>query len=185
MSLYKNDLKDVVDFLKKGSRSSCNNLVARHQNAVFRTCYSVIKNAQIAEETAQDVFLRAFGKLHELENPELFRSWILSIAYRMAIDRQRRKKYYFDSVDEKFDLSDGSRLADEDLSDQERRQLITDSIHALGEPDSSIFLLFYLEELKTEEIAEILKLSKSNVKIRLMRGREKLKKILKNVIEHH
>ena len=176
MTLYKNDSKDVIDFLKNGSRLSCNNLVARHQNAVFRTCYSVIKHTQIAEEIAQDVFMRAFEKLHTLDNPCTFRSWILSIAYRMAIDRQRKKKYYFDSIDEKFDISDGGISADVQISENERSQLILNSIHALGQPDSSIFLLFYLEEMNTEEIAKILKLSKSNVKIRLMRGRERLKK---------
>ncbi|MGB5821876.1 MAG: sigma-70 family RNA polymerase sigma factor [Saonia sp.] len=183
MSLYENDSKDVINFLKNGSAQACANLVTRHQNTVFRTCYSVIRDKQIAEEIAQDVFLRAFEKLHKLDNPRLFRSWIVRIAYRMAIDQRRKKKYYFDSIDENFDISDGNSPIDKDISDHERRQVIVNAINGLGKPDSSIFMLYYLEDMNTEEIATILKLSKSNVKIRLMRGREKLKKKLKNVLK--
>jgi len=183
MSLYEKDSKDVINFLKAESRVSCNNLVERHQNAVFRTCYSIIGNEEIAEEIAQDVFLKAFKKLHKLDNPRLFRSWILSIAYRTAIDQQRKKKYYFDSIGEKFDLDDGSRSVSDKLSDTERKEAIVKSIKELGKPDSSIFILFYLEEQTTEEIAKALGLSKSNVKIKLMRGREKLKKKLKHIIK--
>ncbi|MCB0669813.1 MAG: sigma-70 family RNA polymerase sigma factor [Saprospiraceae bacterium] len=58
----------------------------------------------------------------------------------------------------------------------ERSEQITKALQSLGEPDTSIFTLFYLEEYKIQEIAEAVNLTVSNVKIRLMRGR----KILKN-----
>lgn len=184
MSLYDLDAQDVISFLKNKDSRSCNNLVSRHQNAVFRTCYSVVKNEQIAEEISQDVFLKAFKKLHKIDSPKTFRSWITRIAYRTAIDVQRKKKYYFDSIDDKFDVTDNSRSIDEDLIENEKRQAIVNSINELGKPDSSIFMLFYLEEMTTEEIAKALNLSKSNVKIRLMRGRDKLKKKLKQVFKN-
>jgi RNA polymerase sigma-70 factor (ECF subfamily) len=183
MSQYENDSKDVINFLKNGSGQACTNLVTRHRNTVFRICYSILKDTQIAEEIAQDVFLKAFEKLHKLDNPRTFRSWIARIAYRMAIDEQRKKKYLFDPIDDKFHMDKDSSSVEDDISDHERRQAIINSINALGKPDSSIFMLFYLEEMNTEEIANILDLGKSNVKIRLMRGREKLKKKLKNVIK--
>lgn len=184
MAQYSKDAEDVISFLKTGNSRACHNLVARHQNAVFRTCYSVIGDEHISEEIAQDVFLKAFKNLSKLDNPHVFRSWILSIAYRTALDQRRKKRYYFDPIDKKPDLSDGSAQIDEKMSHDERKDIILNSIKELGEPDSSIFILFYLEEMSTEEIAKALGLGKSNVKIKLMRGREKLRNKLRRIIKN-
>ena len=73
-------------------RISCRNLVSRHQDAVFQMCYRILKDRELAEEVAQDVFLKAFGKLHLLNEPEKFPGWILRMAYYSSIDRYRKLK---------------------------------------------------------------------------------------------
>lgn len=172
---YNQDEGDIKNFLLNRDRQSCQNLVRRHQNAVFRICFNVLKDHQKAEEVAQDVFIKAFDQLNQLNDPVKFRSWIGRMAYHRAIDVWRRQK------STTADLPAAISIADEDqgpiakVESLERSEQITKALQSLGEPDTSIFTLFYLEEYKIQEIAEAVNLTVSNVKIRLMRGRKVLK----------
>lgn len=156
--------------------------MSRHQHAVFRICYNILKNKAIAEEVAQDVFIKAFENLKKLNEPTKFRAWVLRIAYRKAIDEVRKKEHRFTYSEESKLVADKTAGIEERLTSDYQSETIAKAIHELGDPDASIFTLFYLEELTTEEVAEALDLSKSNVKIRLMRGREKLKIRLQKIL---
>lgn len=181
---YKQDAYDVKQFIRYKDRNSCNNLISRHQSAVYRVCFNVLNDQGLAEEMAQDVFLKAFDRLNKLEDPAKFRAWILRIAYRAAIDALRRKKLRYADIEETSGIADDIKGMDEQLEDREQTAIIVKTINDLGEPDSSIFTLFYLEEMSTEEIAESLNMTKSNIKVRLMRGREKLKRKLSKIIKY-
>ncbi|MCB0669812.1 MAG: sigma-70 family RNA polymerase sigma factor [Saprospiraceae bacterium] len=90
---FNQDEGDIKNFLLNRDRQSCQNLVRRYQNAVFRICYNVLKDHQKAEEVAQDVFMKAFDQLKQLKDPLKFRSWIGRMAYHRAIDVWRRQKH--------------------------------------------------------------------------------------------
>ena len=182
MSIYEQDAKDIIRFLKTGDAMACNNLVDRHQKAVFGICVGILKNEPLAQEVAQDVLLKAFEKLKKLEDPKKFRAWVIRMAYNASIDIRRKKKHYLDRIDEKNHIQDKSISIEDKMDQDKKRELILNQIHELGNPDSSIFILFYMENMTTEEISNALGLTKSNVKIKLMRGREKLKNKLKTLL---
>lgn len=175
---YLQDAEDIRAYLNSRHPHACRSLVERHQRAVLRVCLNVVKDYQKAEEIAQDVFLKAFSRLRDLKEPEKFRAWIVKMAYYRAIDYWRLKKppnLPWDSGPHPGDPDPGPEAK---VVGQERSSQLVEAIRDLGEPDSSIFILFYLEEMKISEIAEILGLTTSNIKIRLLRGRKELKKKL-------
>lgn len=165
-------------------RISCRNLVSRHQDAVFQMCNRVLKDRELAEEVAQDVFVKAFGKLNQLNEPEKFPAWILRMAYHSSIDRYRKLKKSGQNLENQV-IVDPDPGPDELLDTIYRSQHISIAIRSLGEPDNSIFRLFYLDEWKVTAIAKKLGLSESNIKIRLMRGRKLLSEKLKNLINEY
>lgn len=182
MSIYEQDALDIIRFLKNGDALSCNNLVKRHQRAVYGICLGVLKEKQLAEEVAQDVFLKAFKKLKSLDDPKKFRAWLIRMAFRASIDKKRKKKYYVDSIDEKTPIYDKSVSIDDKMDQDKKKEIIVDLINGLGEPDAAIFTLFYMESMTTEEVAKALGITQSNVKIKLMRGRDKLKNKLQKLL---
>ena len=184
MSIYEQDARDIIRFLKNGDALACNSLVSRHQKAVFGICVGILKNEPLAQEVAQDVFLKAFEKLKKLENPKKFRAWLIRMAYNASIDIKRKKKRYLVHIDEKNHIRDESISIEHQIDLNKKREVIINLIHELGDPDSSIFTLFYMENMTTDEISNALGLTQSNVKIKLMRGREKLKNKLKNLLNH-
>lgn len=75
-----------------GDRMAFGELVARFEQSVFATALRRLGNYAEAQELAQEVFVKAMEKLHQLQTPEAFGGWLRSITVRMAINRRMRNK---------------------------------------------------------------------------------------------
>lgn len=167
----------IIRNIIAGEQHAFRVLVNEYQDMVFTMCFRVIRDREVAEEAAQDVFIKVFRKLHLFDQRSSLKTWIYRIAYRTAIDHQRKKRPVTAEVD-KLSLASGIENAHQNMERSEEQEHLHRAIGTLKSIDSTLISLYYMDELKIEEIAKITKLTESNIKVRLHRARHQLEKIL-------
>jgi RNA polymerase sigma-70 factor (ECF subfamily) len=84
------DVSRLVDQARAGDAAAFSQLVALHERAVFRAALAALGSRADAEDAAQDAFVMAWRRLSTFRGEAQFRTWLLSIAWRKALDRRRR-----------------------------------------------------------------------------------------------
>ncbi len=125
-------------------------LIERHQQAVFAVARAYIKDAHLAEDVAQDVFLKAYTSLAALQQPELFHSWLLQIARHHAAQARARQVRRPDQPG----LSAAESAAPAQRTDDDRLGRVLAGVEELPEPYRSTVLQKYQAGLSCKEIAE-------------------------------
>ncbi len=124
-----------------------------------------------AEEAMHDTFLKMFDHIDELQDEKAFYSWSQSIAVRTSIDRVRKKRIVFESVD-------GLSVAEEEPVDEEELTLKVDTVKRelshLPDGYRMIISMRLFEEYEFEDIAKALQIKESTVRSQFMRGKAKL-----------
>jgi RNA polymerase sigma-70 factor (ECF subfamily) len=84
--------RDLVDAARRGDREAFGQLVDLHEQAVLRAAMAALGSRDDAQEVAQEAFLTAWRKLSGFRGEASFRTWLLTIAWRKALDRRRRRR---------------------------------------------------------------------------------------------
>lgn len=169
-----------------GSRVAYGQLVARYQDYVFTVCLRVLRQRERAEEAAQDTFIKAYQNLEGFQGESKFGSWLYTIAYRTALDRVRLKQLPTAELDQQerpLQLADAAARADEQLEQADLRSAIEQALRQLKPDDAAVVTLYYLQEQTIKEIAEITGLTETNIKTKLFRSREALRKLLRQQLQ--
>ena len=152
-------------------RQSVQELAASYQGSLFAAAFNVCKNAQDAEDVVQDTFVQYYTTKKEFESEQHIRAWLMRVAVNKAknVNRTfwRRNKI---SIEEYMETL---------VFETPAAETLFETVMQLPEKYRIVIHLYYYEEYAVREIAQILKLSESNVKIRLSRGRAMLKETLK------
>ena len=139
-----------------------------------------VKNEADAWDLSQEVFVKVYRRLGDLDNPERFVSWMLSIARNAAIDHQRRLKARPPAQDipvEDMTTLAGAALDPHDIAEgNSNRQLIHRALSRIGSIHREIILLHEIQGLALEEIAGMLGVPLGTVKSRTTRARHELAK---------
>ena len=166
---------------QQGSDEAFTRLVETYQTPVYNLCYRMLGEPELAEDAAQETFLRAFQHLHRYDQKRSFATWLLSIAAHYCIDRLRRRKFAMFSMDEEDDEGNTFELPDPDSPDPEAESVkgeTRDRIHSMlkdvDETDRAAIIMRYWYDYSEVEIAQSLRLTVSAVKSRLHRARKEL-----------
>lgn len=146
-------------------------LVALYQSNLFAAAFNVCKNAQDAEDIVQDTFIRYYTINKEFDNEQHIRAWLL----RVAINKAKNANHTFWRRN-KLSLEDYMETLTFETPQSEN---LFETVMQLPEKYRIVIHLYYYEDYSVREIADILRLSESNVKVRLSRGRSLLKEALK------
>lgn len=146
-------------------------LMERYQNHLYRIAFSICQNREDAEDVVQDTFLQYHILKKEFEDETHIRAWLM----RVAINKSRNIVRAFWR---KHRQSLESYMEELNFPDSQSEELF-EAVMRLPEKQRTVIHLFYYEDYSIKEIADILKLSESNVKTRLTRGRTMLKEQLK------
>lgn len=152
-------------------RQPVQELIERYQGNLFVAAFQICKNREDAEDVVQDTFLQYHLSKKEYESEEHIRAWLL----RVAINKAK-------NVNLTFWRRNKQSLEDymEDLTFETKEDSdLFEAVLALPEKYRMVIHLFYYEDYSVKEIAGVLKVSESNVKVRLSRGREMLRETLK------
>jgi RNA polymerase sigma-70 factor (ECF subfamily) len=130
-----------------------------------------------AEDAAQETFLRTYRNIKKYDPDRKFITWVLSIASNHCIDRLRKRRLTFLSLEKTPEIWEGSDPQpgpEGSLEELELQEQVQDMLTELNGPDRAAILLRYWYDYSYEEIAETLTLSVSAVKSRLHRARRDL-----------
>jgi RNA polymerase sigma-70 factor (ECF subfamily) len=177
--------------LIEGRLDAFDDFVETFRTRIFQYSYLMCGHREDAEEVAQDTLLKVFENFASLREPERVRSWVFRIAKNACLMKRRRsmfaperelslEQYVSDLDGGALDrqIADAGELPDQELFRAEMNAALTRAMQELPVNYRSVILLRDIEELSTEETAEILDLSTDVVKQRLHRGRLALRKTL-------
>lgn len=174
-------------FLKQailGEREGFEYLVGTYKNLAYTVAFKICGNREDAEEVVQDAFMKAFSALSSFRSASKFSTWLYRIVYNTALTKKSMKRLNNVELDE----ADAARFVLDEkrewngLVQADRKKFINLALAALGEEERVVLTLHYLGEKSLSELAEILDLGKSAIKMRLMRGRKKLETSLKGLL---
>ena len=168
MALFRNNKK---------SQAFQEELYQLHYRRIYNICLRITGNSMDAEEAMNDVFLKLFDNIENLQDEEAFYSWSQRTAIRTAIDRVRRQKLVFESVD---NLS----IAGEEPEEEPELSVesIKNELNSLPDGYRIVLSMRLFEDCEFEEIAQALQIKESTVRSQYIRGRDKLAKMLKTKI---
>ncbi|MFP4046252.1 MAG: RNA polymerase sigma factor [Bacteroidales bacterium] len=178
-----------IERILNGDQSSYALLVERYKNMVFTIAIRMLKNHELAEEVSQDAFLKAYKSLKQFQKKSKFSTWLYRIVYNQCISELRKQKQNTMSIDDESSSKSVLNIEDtlnktEGLENEDRKYYIEKALSYLPEDDRMIITLFYQNEMTTEEIANIVNLSVSNVKVKLYRSRNKLYETLNSLLQN-
>jgi len=171
-----------------GSEPAARELVRRYERPVFNLIERLVQDRPVAEELAQDAFLKVFRSLHTFDPRLRLSAWILRIAHNTALDHLKRRRPVLVSLDERED-EDASSLADrvadpgplpDRLLEQHRVGAILDAaVDRLRPAYREVIVLRYQEGLEYDEIARVTGRPIGTVKTFIHRARRALAEALK------
>ena len=166
-----------LELSRDGDEDAFAQLVNSYQMPVFNLCYRMLGDATEAEDAAQEAFLKAFRNMKRYDPDRKFVNWLLTIASNHCIDRLRKRRVRFISLDEWIQgpKAKSSEAGPESaIVLQEGREEIQEMIEQLGTQDRAAIILRYWYDMSYEEIASSLSLSIGAVKSRLHRARREI-----------
>lgn len=177
---------ELAKRLISGDSSAFEPFVAIFQNKLFHYSFLTCGQREDAEEVAQETLLKVFENLHTLREPERIRSWIYTIARNLCYMKRRKSifapeeeisldqllpSFRQDGSDRKLEIADWSSLPEAQAMNSELRETLQRAIRSLPDIYRSVLMLRDVEELSTEETADILGVTTDVVKTRLHRAR--------------
>jgi len=183
----------LVDLARQGDDTAFTALVSRYDRKIFRLAKNITQNDEDAEDVLQDAFLKAYTHLDRFNGDSKFYTWIVRIAVNEALMKLRKRRSdKMVSLDEEIDTGEEQVTREiavwdgdpeQKYGQAELRQILDEAVQNLKPAFRSVFHLRDVEELSTEETAEVLGLSVPAVKSRLLRARLQLRERLTKVFK--
>jgi len=154
-------------------------IVRRYQRRVYGTAFRIVRRHDVADDVAQEAFIRAHQALETFDTARPFGPWICRIAANLAINHVRSPEAREEELPEghaETPAPDGGPLAG--VLENEARAVLDAALDRLPAEQRAVFVLRVTEELSYREIAEALGISLGTVMSRLSRAREKLREAL-------
>ncbi len=172
------DLDTLLERCRRGDDLAWEALVRRYQGRVFAVAFHYLRDREEARDAAQEIFIKVYQNLHSVQQGQRFVPWLLRLARNACVDRLRRLKVRTPAVavpvEESYDLATAEPSPEEASIAGTRRSLLYRAIARLGDNSREMILLKEIQQLKLEEIAELLALPLGTVKSRSHRARVEL-----------
>jgi RNA polymerase sigma-70 factor (ECF subfamily) len=170
----------LIRQFKDGDRSTFEWIVKKYQDRIYNLCRYLLLNPQDAEDTAQEVFIKAFQNLIRFQPQSSLYTWLYRIGVNTCLDHKRKfrpEPLKDESMAEglpSFEPSPERRYQSKEIG-----QAIQAALAQLPKNSRSVIVLKEIEGLSYDEIAEILHTSIGTVKSRISRAREELRRLLR------
>lgn len=179
--------------VKAGDEAAFDYLVQKYRRPMLSFMYRMAHNTAVAEDLAQEVFLRVYRSRETYEASAKFTTWLYRIASNLAVNHARDTRHQrpentvsLDEPDQEsgltMDVPDDSLSAEEVIVRRERLAAIRERVHALPERQRMAVVMHKYQQMDYRQIAEVLKLSESAIKSLLFRAYETLRVQLKEFV---
>jgi RNA polymerase sigma-70 factor, ECF subfamily len=179
--------QDLIRRACHGDEEAFRQLFERFVRPVMSFLYDMMGRRELAEDLAQETFVRAYRSLKSLRDPSSFSTWLFGIARNVARESLRSRRREGQKVelddDQVLELEDEKVPPDGQLLNKELRRVIRQALNALDEDKRIVFTLKVLQEHSYEEIARITGFSLPKLKTDLHRARAEMRRILQPYLE--
>jgi RNA polymerase sigma-70 factor (ECF subfamily) len=196
--------------LKRGDEGAFDELVTKHHSALIRMAMGYVADREVAEEVVQDTWMAVIESLNRFEGRSSLRTWICGILIHKAKDRGVREKRHttfsaFESYDDDNDEAiDPSRFQQSGewaghwafppqpwddqtpeklLASQQAVNAMQRAIEALPATLKDVLILRDVEGVEAKEVCEMLKITETNLYVRLHRARERVRAAVETYLE--
>ncbi|SCY45458.1 RNA polymerase sigma factor [Lysinibacillus fusiformis] len=172
---------ELIVRAQQGDKEAYIDLIRIHQQTVEKFAFQCGVHSNDLADVSQEVFVKLYRFLHQFKQ-DRFTTWLYKITLNATRDYYRKEQRELAKEDKLNAQRQTIFLsAEDDVLLFEEDKLLHNAIQALDEKYRYPIVLYYFHELKYEEIAEVLNISLSTVKVRLLRAKEKLKAALMQV----
>ena len=177
-----NSEKSLINLVKKGDKKAYEVLVLQYQDRLVFSIYKFLKDYELAQDIAQEAFVKAFKNIEKFRGDSSFYTWIYRIAINTAknfLSSKSRKSEIYDDEIMELKLSESALTSENPeniLEAEELRSLMMDAIQGLPDDIRTTLSLREFDGLSYEEIAEVQNCPIGTVRSRIHKGREILDK---------
>jgi RNA polymerase sigma-70 factor (ECF subfamily) len=184
---------EVMLELRSGNMAAFDVLLAKYRKPIVHFMFRMVHNQAVAEELAQEVFLRVYRSRETYRAEARFSTWLYRIATNLGVNHARDTRHersastvYLDEPDSETgttpDVADSTPTVEVDILRRERMNAIRQHVLALPERQKTAVLMHKYEGLDYKQIGDILKLSESATKSLLFRAYQTLREKLKDFV---
>jgi len=179
--------KDDILYIEQvlsGKINAFSYIVDRHKNRAYNLAFRICGNHEEAEEIAQDSFMKVYRSLSGFKMKSSFATWLYRIVYNTAISHVRNRKIRLLSLEDfPADATDflSAGISEEEADRDYRNSLVNFALQKITEEERGLISLYYYDEMSTDEIADVTGISRSNIKVKLFRARQKMMEIIEKV----
>lgn len=159
---------------RQGDQAALTTLIDRHRARLIRVAANILRDANEAEDVAQEAFLKAFRELHSLREDRAFSGYIYRICVRLCMDRLRQRK----AEPAEFDF-----VEDHAGTAVENKIVVQKLLEQLSPDLRATLVLREMEQLSYEEIAEVMRVPVGTVRSRLHVARERFRVLWLNATQ--
>ena len=174
---------ELVGKAKSGDRDAFSELVRRHQHLVFNVSYRFMRDMTLAEDMAQESFLKAYRLLKGFRGDCSFRTWMYRVTSSVCLtELNRRKRRGEVEFGPQHDTSaeNAPEAGNADFMEHVRR-----CVHKLSDRYATIMTLYYLNGTSYDEIAEAMEIPVGTLKTWMFRARKQLRRIVEKELAFH
>lgn len=169
-------------------------IMRRHNQLLFRTARSIVKDDAEAEDVIQEAYLRAWRALHNFRCESRLSTWLVRITTNEALGRLRRKRAQVIPLEAAMAhtepdvrallAADPDRGPEQMAMRGQMRKLMEKRIDLLPDAFRTVFVLRAIEEMSVEEVSQVLEIPEATVRTRLFRARSLLREGLAQEVDH-
>lgn len=177
---YPNDAEQSgwLAMAKQGYSNAFNKIVEKYQRPIYNLCYHMLNDPAEAEDAAQEVFIRAYTKLHTYDDSRRFSSWLFAIASHYCLDKLKKHRPGFVSWDDlpRRDITptEAAKQPERVFIKAEQVEEVRQLLQTLDPTYRTAIILKYWYDMSCEEIAHLMDTTTSAIKSKLFRGRKML-----------
>lgn len=177
--------QELIDQVKQGDQAAFGELVRRYESVVAATVNGMLGVGDDADDVGQNVFIRFYRAIDDFRGEAALGTYLTRIAINLSLNelksRKRRRMFFLKTDNEEGLAAFGDTL--DEGGQRDTRELVHQALQKLEPKFRSVVVLRMLQGYSTRETSQILKVPQGTVLSRLSRAQEKLKDLLKNIIE--
>lgn len=164
-----------------GDSNAFAQLYALTYDKTYHYAYQYFKDVHLAQDALQEIYIRALKNISRLDDPTLFVAWLNRISFHVCYDISQRNSKEQALSPELFDFVEKTRYSDAPETQYEKKSellLLKHAVNSLPFLEKEVITMRFYQNMKLEEIADALSVSRSTVKRYLASAQKKLKNIM-------
>ncbi|WP_223033539.1 RNA polymerase sigma factor [Hanstruepera marina] len=177
----------LVELIVKTKSSELFSIIYdRYSHLVYNKCISFVQNKEEAQDLTHDIFVKLFIKIKTFGHKSKFSTWLYSFTYNHCINyvqrdfNKRKSKFLYADTHEEHLSTVQNNINEEKIHSMDSEKL-NKALDLIDPNDKTILFMKYQDDMKIEDIQEVLELGKSAVKMRLSRAKSRLVKVYETI----